>query len=136
MAHAVEGRFPFLDHRLINLVNSFPAAFKLRNLREDKYLLRQLASFHLPTEIATRPKVPYRTPMQSIVKARASSYVDELLSLEVLREVGLFVPQSVQKLLEKVRKSEHVSEMDEMALCGIITTQLWHQTFVKNGRGP
>ncbi len=131
MAHAVEGRFPFLDHRLINLVNSFPASFKLRNLREDKYLLRQLASFHLPTEIATRPKVPYRTPMQSIVKAEASSYVDELLSLEVLREVGLFVPQSVQKLLEKVRKSEHVSEMDEMALCGIITTQLWYQTFVK-----
>ena len=131
MAHAVEGRFPFLDHRLINLVNSFPASFKLRNLREDKYLLRQLANFHLPTEIATRPKVPYRTPMQSIVKARASSYIDELLSLEVLRAVGLFVPQSVQKLLEKVRKSEHVSEMDEMALCGIITTQLWYQTFVK-----
>ncbi len=131
MAHAVEGRFPFLDHRLINLVNSFPASLKLRKLREDKYLLRQLASLHLPAEIATRPKVPYRTPMQSIVKARASSYVDELLSLEVLREVGLFVPQSVQKLLEKVRKSQHVSEMDEMALCGIITTQLWYQTFVK-----
>lgn len=131
MAHAVEGRFPFLDHRLIDLVNAFPASFKLRNLREDKYLLRQLASLYLPAEIATRPKVPYRTPMQSIVKAKASSYVDELLSLEVLREVGLFVPQSVQKLLEKVRKSEHVSEMDEMALCGVITTQLWYQTFVK-----
>ncbi len=131
MAHAVEGRFPYLDHRLINLVNSYPVSFKLRNLREDKYLLRQLASSRLPPAIAARPKVPYRTPMQSIVKAKTSTYIDELLSLEILREVGLFIPQSVQKLLERVRKSEHVSEMDEMALCGIVTTQLWYQTFVK-----
>jgi asparagine synthase (glutamine-hydrolysing) len=131
MAHAVEGRFPFLDHRLINLVNSYPVSLKLRNLREDKYLLRQLASSRLPPVIAARPKVPYRTPMQSIVKAKASTYIDELLSVEILREVGLFVPQSVQKLLERARKSEHVSEMDEMALCGIVTTQLWYQTFVK-----
>jgi asparagine synthase (glutamine-hydrolysing) len=134
MAHAVEGRFPFLDHRLIDLVNTFPASLKLRNLREDKYLLRQLARVHLPPEIATRPKIPYRVPMQCIVQARASSYIDELLSPEALREVGLFVPQSAQKLLTKVRRSEHVSEMDEMALCGIITTQLWYQTFVKRSR--
>jgi asparagine synthase (glutamine-hydrolysing) len=132
MAHAVEGRFPFLDHRLINLVNSYPVSYKLRNLREDKYLLRQLASTRLPGEIAARPKVPYRTPTQSIVKAKASSYIDELLSVEILREVGLFIPESVQKLLERARKSEHISEMDEMALCGIVTTQLWYQTFVKN----
>jgi asparagine synthase (glutamine-hydrolysing) len=131
MAHAVEGRFPYLDHRLINLVNSYPVSYKLRNLREDKYLLRQLASTRLPPEIAARPKVPYRTPTQSIVKAKASSYIDELLSVEILREVGLFIPESVQKLLERARKSEHMSEMDEMALCGIVTTQLWYQTFVK-----
>jgi asparagine synthase (glutamine-hydrolysing) len=131
MAHAVEGRFPFLDHRLIDLVNSLPVSMKLRNLREEKYILRQIANPRLPAEIATRPKVPYRTPMQTIVKARASRYIDELLSPEAIQDVGLFTPQSVQKLLTKMRQSDHMSEMDEMALCGIITTQLWYQAFIQ-----
>jgi asparagine synthase (glutamine-hydrolysing) len=134
MAHAVEGRYPFLDHRLIELANALPVSFKLRNLKEDKYLLRQLARLHLPAEIAARPKVPYRTPMQSIVKTQTCGYIDELLSPEVLRAVGLFVPQHAHKLLEKVRKSASVSEMDEMALCGIITTQLWYQTFIQRSQ--
>jgi asparagine synthase (glutamine-hydrolysing) len=134
MAHAVEGRYPFLDHRLIELANTLPTSFKLRNLKEDKYLLRQLAHLYLPAEIAARPKVPYRTPMQSIVKTRACGYIDEFLSPEVLREVGLFVPQHAHKLLEKVRKSTVVSEMDEMALCGILTTQLWYQTFIQRSQ--
>ena len=44
MANALEARFPFLDHRLIELVNTFPPHLKLRNLAEDKYVLRALAT--------------------------------------------------------------------------------------------
>jgi asparagine synthase (glutamine-hydrolysing) len=135
MAHSVEGRFPFLDHRVIELVNSFPVSFKLRTLQQDKYILRQLAQPRLPATIAQRPKVPYRAPVQDIVRAKTVTYVDDLLSERALRETGLFVPQLAQRLLETVRTGARVSEMDEMALFGIITTQLWHQVFIE-GRQP
>lgn len=136
MAHSVEGRFPFLDHRLIELVNSFPVRFKLRTLNEEKFMLRQLAASRLPAEIANRPKVPYRAPVQDIVRAKTSSYVDEVLSERALRDTGLFVPESAQRVLAKVRDGQSFSEMDEMALFGIITTQLWHQTFIKKTATP
>lgn len=72
--------------------------------------------------------------MQSMVQAQACGSLDELLAPDVLREVGLFVPQRVHKLLAKVHTSAWVSEMDEMALCGILTTQLWYQTFIKRSQ--
>lgn len=130
MAHSVEGRFPFLDHRVIDLANSFPVSFKLRGLNDEKYILRRLAKDRLPPEIAQRPKVPYRAPVQEIMRASNSGYIDELLSPEALREVGLFVPEAVQRLLAKVRTAPSFSEMDEMALFGVLTTQIWHRTFM------
>ena len=134
MAHAVEGRFPFLDHRLIELMNSFPVSFKLRTLAQDKHILRRMASSRLPAAIAQRPKTPYRAPVREIVRASASSVVDDALSPEALRDVGLFAPEPSQRLLAKVREGVRFSEMDEMALFGIITTQLWYQTFIRTQR--
>lgn len=131
MAHAVEGRFPFLDHRLIELMNSFPSSFKLHTLREDKHILRQFAASRLPSSVVQRPKVPYRAPVQDIARASASRYVDDLLSPEALRSVGLFAPDWTQRLLNRVRSGGSFSEMDEMALFGIITTQIWYRTFIQ-----
>lgn len=131
MAHAVEGRFPFLDHRLIELTNSFPASFKLRTLRQDKYILRHFALSRLPATVAQRPKVPYRAPVQDIVRATTSEYVDDVLSPEALRSVGLFAPEMAQRLLNKIRSGVSFSEMDEMALFGIITTQMWYRMFIQ-----
>lgn len=130
MASAVEGRFPFLDHRVVELANSFPMSFKLRTLRQDKYILRQLAAERLPETIAERPKLPYRAPIREVVRSRAGGRLDDLLSVDSLRAVGLFAPEAARRLYEKVRTSDNSSEMEEMALFGVITTQLWHELFL------
>jgi len=62
MAHAVEGRYPFLDHRVVEFCAGLPARLKLRVLRE-KYLLRQMAAPLLPPQIVSRRKHPYRAPI-------------------------------------------------------------------------
>ena len=59
MAHAVEGRFPFLDHRVVEFAATLPPRLKLRGLIE-KYLLRRSLQGDLPAAIAWRPKQPYR----------------------------------------------------------------------------
>ncbi len=131
MGHGVEGRFPFLDHRLIELMNSFPPSFKMRGLQQDKVILRAVARKLLPASVATRLKVPYRTPNREIFRADCFHCLEDVLSGEALRATGYFMPSAVHKLLQKVRNAEITSEMDTMALLGIVTTQLWHRTFVR-----
>jgi asparagine synthase (glutamine-hydrolysing) len=62
MAHSVEGRFPFLDCRVVQFCNDLPSNLKLRGLTE-KYLLRKLGERWLPKEIWGRRKRPYRAPV-------------------------------------------------------------------------
>jgi len=61
MAHGVEGRFPFLDHRLFEFAAALPTGSRLRGLRE-KEILRRWASRILPPSLRTRRKQPYRAP--------------------------------------------------------------------------
>jgi asparagine synthase (glutamine-hydrolysing) len=131
MANAVEGRFPFLDHRVIEFANSLPISLKLRKLDQDKYLLRRLAASRLPEIIVNRPKMPYRAPIRDIVRSRQGAYIDDALAPDTLREAGLFNVEAARKLYDKVRGGDSISEMEEMALLGIVTTQLWRDTFIR-----
>ena len=61
MANSIEGRFPYLDHRVIEFANRLPPSFKIRGMTE-KYLLRRALADLLPEEIVNRTKQPYRAP--------------------------------------------------------------------------
>ena len=132
MAHAVEGRFPFLDHRVVELGAALPPAMKLKGLRE-KYVLRRALGRHLPRSIVERPKQPYRAPdSESFLHARAPQYVDELLSPQAIARAGYFEPRAVRRLVDKCRNPlGPVSAGDNMAFIGILSTQLLHSSFVQ-----
>jgi len=130
MAHSIEGRFPFLDHRVTTFCNRLPENLKLRGLTE-KYLLKKLAQQWLPPEIWRRRKRPYRAPIhRCFLSPPARDYVRELLSPAQLKATGLFQPAAVSQLVHKIEQGGPVSETDEMALVGIISTQLLHHRFV------
>jgi asparagine synthase (glutamine-hydrolysing) len=134
MAHSVEGRFPFLDVRVIEFCNRLPPRFKLRGLTE-KYLLRRLARRWLPAEIGQRGKRPYRAPIhRCFVSQPPPPYLPDLLSPGALRASGLFRPDAVGQLLAKVQQDRPIGETDEMALVGIVSGQLWHEQFIRNFR--
>ena len=131
MAHSIEGRFPFLDFRVVEFCNQLPASLKLRVL-EEKYLLKTAAHPFLPGEILRRPKRPYRAPIhRSLFSSASADYIGELLAPPSLADSGLFKPQAVQALLNKLRAGTAIGETDDMALAGIISTQLVHRLFVK-----
>ncbi|PYM15466.1 MAG: asparagine synthase (glutamine-hydrolyzing) [Verrucomicrobia bacterium] len=132
MAHSVEGRFPFLDYPLIAFCNSLPAKLKLKGLRE-KFILKKVAHGRLPGEILTRPKRPYRAPIQrSFFNDHTEDYVKELLSSERLKASGHFRPEAVEHLIRKAEGGQTLSEAEDMGLAGIISTQLIHHLFVTN----
>jgi asparagine synthase (glutamine-hydrolysing) len=130
MAHSVEGRFPFLDHRLVEFCNRLPPRFKLRGLR-DKYLLRKLGQAWLPRDIARRPKRPYRAPIhRCFARSTAPDYVQDLLSPASLKAAGLFNPAAVGRLLQKLDSGSSLGETEDMAVAGVVSGQLVHQQFV------
>lgn len=132
MAHSVEGRFPFLDYRVVEFCNRLPARLKLRGLTE-KFLLREVAKEWLPAEILARGKRPYRAPIhRSFFNEEQQSYVRDLLSARAIQAAGIFNPAAVAQLVSKIDQQRPLGEADDMALVGIISTQLVHQQFVEN----
>ena len=132
MANSIEGRFPFLDHRLIEFANRLPSRYKLMGLTE-KYILKKSMTGLLPESVRTRTKQPYRAPdSQSFFhNGVAADYVAELFSEQRLREAGYFDPRAVAKLYEKCRAGRTIGFADNMAFVGILSTMLVDEQFIR-----
>jgi asparagine synthase (glutamine-hydrolysing) len=126
MAHSVEGRYPFLDPRIVDYSIGLPAHYKMYGLREKAVLKRAMRGL-LPVETLNRYKHPYRAPIRSVFFGNDSpEYVREYLSPRKLGETGYFELAAVETLTTKCQRSARVSETEEMALAGILSTQLLH----------
>ena len=139
MANAVEGRFPFLDHRVVAFASRLPARMKLKSMNE-KYLLKRAAGDLVPDFLRRRPKQPYRAPdaecfFDPTSGAATHDYIDELLSESALEQSGLFHPKAVGLLVKKAKKGRVRGVRDGMALTALLTTQLVvHQLIADRGR--
>ena len=132
MAHSVEIRLPFLDPRVMDFMARVPAKWKILGINE-KHILKKSFEPILPKEITGRPKNPYRAPIkQSLLNERTLEYTKEALSEESVKKAGLFDAGKVTKLMRKAQAVENLSEIDNMALVGILSSQLIHRQFVRD----
>jgi len=132
MAHSVEGRFPFLDHRVVEFASRLAPSLKLKVLNE-KHLLKECAKGLIPPSVRRRSKQPYRAPDgKSFFHAARPEYVDELLSPERIRRDGLFDARAVARLVQKFRDGKAIGIKDNMALTGILSTQLLVDQYVNH----
>jgi asparagine synthase (glutamine-hydrolysing) len=134
MAHSVEGRFPFLDHPLVEFAAKIPSRLKMKVLNE-KYILKLAAGDLIPSRVRNRYKQPYRAPdARSFFSKETPSlhngYVEELLSFKRIEKDGLFNPHAVEKLVEKGKKNQLSSVKDNMAFVGILSSQLLVDQFI------
>jgi asparagine synthase (glutamine-hydrolysing) len=135
MAHGVEGRFPFLDHRVFEHAARLPAERKLNGMRE-KAALRDLAEDLLPREIVSRSKQPYRAPeVAPFFSPGAPDWVEESLSPEALEETGIWDSGRVEGLTRRCRAGKATGFREGMALIGVLSSQLWHRAFFSRGLG-
>ncbi len=134
MAHSIELRVPYLDHRLIEYLARVPSQWKLRVLNE-KYLLKSAFARDLPPTIGARGKHPYRAPIQKSLLSKSNRQQTlDMLSAETIGRWGLFQANKVHSLLDKLNRQDQASEMDEMALAGILTTQHLCESFLSHRR--
>lgn len=130
MANSVEGRYPFLDYRVIEFCAGLPDNFKLNCLNE-KFLLKKMSTGIIPESISKRSKQAYRAPIaSSFFYPGAPAYIEEILSNENLKTFGLFNPEKVKMLISKIKNNQNISEIDQMAIAGILSAQLLQKFFV------
>jgi len=135
MAHSVEGRYPFLDYRVVEFCAGLDERDKIRGLNE-KYILKRMMKDILPPEVVARPKQAYRAPVShSLLSASAPEYFREMLSPGQVRQYGLFRPETVEKLTSGIVPGRVVKETDQMALAGILSTQILVDQFI-SGNSP
>ena len=129
MAHAVEGRFPFLDDRVVDFASRLPPEMKIKVLNE-KFLLKQAARGLIPESIRKRSKQPYRAPeADCFFRPKRAEYLDELLSQRKIEQQGLFHPGAVARLIEKFEAGTAIGIKDNMAMVGIVSTSLLLEEF-------
>ena len=128
MASSIEGRFPYLDHRVIEFANRLPPSFKIRGMTE-KYLLRHALRELLPADIVQRTKQPYRSPdsQSFFFDGKPLDYVAELMGEARIRDAGYFDAGAVARLFEKCRQGRATGFADNQAFVGVLSTMLVHE---------
>lgn len=136
MGHSVEGRFPFLDHHVIEFANTIPPEYKIKVLNE-KYILKKTYKNLLPESIVNRPKQPYRAPIYQCFLNNKNKMNDnlavEMFSPEKIDSFKYFDPKAVNNLVTKMTKAggKAISARDDMAVVGITSMQLLHHHFIE-----
>jgi asparagine synthase (glutamine-hydrolysing) len=136
MANSVEGRFPFLDHRVVEFAASIPPKWKLFGLNE-KHVLKLAVGDLIPRSVLKRSKQPYRAPdVTSFIDpgtgAALADYVEELVTPDAIARTGMFHAPAVERLWAKARAGKVRGVRDNMAFVGILSTQLLAHHFIEN----
>ena len=129
MANSVEGRFPFLDADVMRFAHGLPPGYLLASL-DEKHVLKRAARGFVPDTIIERKKQPYRAPdAAAFFRSGTPDYVHDVLSTAVTTELGIFDPDLVTRLVRKCRsvieRDGLLSNADNMALVGVLSTQLF-----------
>lgn len=100
MAHSIESRLPFLDHRLVEFAFGLPFDFKMRGA-QSKFILRRAFANDLPAEILNRHnKIGFGTPLARWLKPQREE-IRDLLGSQRARERGVFDAQGIDDCLRR-----------------------------------
>ena len=102
MAHSVEGRLPFLDHEVVELVRNFPVSYKIRGLTE-KLALREAAKPFIINTIYQRQKHPFLAPPSTFqINGALNQLVQDTLRSSVMSSIPFYNQSKVIELLDEL----------------------------------
>ena len=126
MAVSLEGRVPYLDHRVVEFAARLPATLKLKGLRL-RHLQKEVFRDRFPPYVFEQKKRGFGAPIGTWIRNELKELTFDLLSEPRLREQGLFHYPTVQRMLDAhFRMREDHTD----ALLALIAFQIWHRTYL------
>ncbi len=124
MAHSLEARVPYLDHRLLQNVAALPVHLKVKG-KITKYLLKKVAERYLPMEIVHRPKHAFLIPLPAWLRKEFRGLVLEHLSPKVLARRGIFDPVQLEKLIGRYKDGKYKAPQ----IWSLLSLELWFKNY-------
>lgn len=108
MSASLEGREPFLDHRLVEFVAQLPPSYKI-NGTDQKLLLKSIARKYIPKDLIDRPKMGFSVPLNEWFQKELSSLLNEYFDLEKLKKVTCINAEEVHKIYSQWLKFPEIN---------------------------
>ena len=132
MAHGLEVRVPFCDHRLVEFMARIPALQKMPRLK-SKALLHAVTDDLLPEKIHRRRKLGFNPPVGIWLNGPLRPMLTDLLSERRLRDRGLFRPAAVQRWMEEHRTGRRDRTL---YLWALLNFEVWADAFLRPPPSP
>jgi asparagine synthase (glutamine-hydrolysing) len=128
MAHSLEGRVPFLDHRLVEYSFHIPTSLKLKGTTQ-KYVLKKITQQLLPKAILERKKHPFVAPVNIWFKQGLKEMAELVIAKSSLCQGKLFRKEYLKKIIANYDKSQLYYGRQ---LWAIISLDVWHKIYIEN----
>jgi asparagine synthase (glutamine-hydrolysing) len=121
MAHSVELRPPFLDHRIVEFAATLPDRYKIRGLTQ-KWILKQVMKDKLPREVIQRQKTGFDIPAHDWLRGPLRALLQDTITPAAVKATGIFDSRAVQTLIR-----DHMERRINAGyhLWGLLTLFLW-----------
>ena len=126
MSVGLEGREPFLDHRIIEFVSQLPSQLKYKD-GDKKYLLKQITHKYLPKELMQRPKMGFGVPIAQWFKAELKDYFLIYLDENRLKKEGLLNAKEVVRLRDEYLNGKN---NNVQRLWFILMFEMWYEKWM------
>uniref|UniRef100_UPI0026357042 asparagine synthase C-terminal domain-containing protein n=1 Tax=Sulfurihydrogenibium sp. TaxID=2053621 RepID=UPI0026357042 len=126
MSVALEGREPFLDHKILEWTSMLPVEFKYKN-GVSKYILRKILYKYIPKELIDRPKQGFGVPIYEWFKTDLKELYKEYLNPERIKKEGVFNEKEVERLLNDYLNDRGVNHNK---LWFLFVFQIWREKWL------
>lgn len=126
MAHGLEARSPFLDHRLVEFAASLPVHLKVRN-GETKHLLKAVMRGTLSDSILDRDKMGFGVPIDRWFRQDCREFLREILLSDRCMRRGYFRPERVRQMIDA---HQQTATDHGYRLYALLMLELWHREYV------
>jgi asparagine synthase (glutamine-hydrolysing) len=127
MAHGIEARVPFLDHRVVEFAAGLHDKQKLNGFT-DKYLLRKTMKPYLPRHTAMQKKERFFVPIDVWLRNDLQPIIEQLLHKSLIRQQGFFNYHYIQKAQERYARSPLYYGRQ---LWTLLHFQIWYRLFIE-----
>jgi len=126
MANSLEGRSPFLDHKMMEFCAAMPSNMKIKGVKL-KYIIKKTLSKALPKQILSRGKMGFGVPLDAWFRNELKNYSYEILMSDKALKRGYFKKDAIRKILD-----EHTAAKanNGARIWSLLFLELWHREFI------